>query len=123
MSALATSPKAYRASAVQTASSGQLIVMLYDGARKFLFQARTAMEQGDVETAHFKLRRGEDIIVYLQSILDMEQGQISERLMLIYGFCLAHLNEARKDQNPRKIDQVSDQLLELRGAWARASEL
>ena len=64
------SPNAYRASAVLTASPGQLVVMLYDGARRFLHQAAVAMAEGQIVLAHNKLTRAEDIIRHLRSTLD-----------------------------------------------------
>ena len=70
------SPNAYRASAVLTASPGQLVVMLYDGARRFLHQAAVAMGERDIPGAHNKLTRAEDIIRHLRNTLDMDQGEL-----------------------------------------------
>jgi flagellar secretion chaperone FliS len=114
---LATSRNAYRESAVLTASPEQLVVMLYDGARRFLHQSATAMRNDNVELAHMKLRRAEAIIQHLRDTLDMEQGEIAARLQAIYLFCGRHLNEARTKRDPKKIDQVSELLGELREAW------
>ena len=41
-------PQAYRDSAVLTATPERLVVMLYDGIRRFLTQASHAMREGDV---------------------------------------------------------------------------
>jgi flagellar secretion chaperone FliS len=114
---LATSRNAYRESAVLTASPEQLVVMLYDGARRFLHQAAIAMRNDNVELAHTKLRRAEAIIQHLRDTLDMEQGEIAARLQAIYLFCNRHLNEARIKRNPEMIEQVSALLGELREAW------
>lgn len=115
---LAYSPSAYRQSAVMTASPEQLVVMLYDGARRFLGQAAAAMRSGDVETSHIKLRRAEAIISHLLETLDLDQGDIAARLQAIYLFCNRHLNEARLQRDPEKIEQVSSLLGELRSAWS-----
>jgi flagellar secretion chaperone FliS len=111
-------PNAYRESAVLSAPPETLVVMLYDGARRFLFQAAVAMRDGQIELSHRKLRRAEDIIHHLRDALDMEQGEISERLESIYLFCLRHLQQARFDRDANKLDQVSKLLGELREAWA-----
>jgi flagellar protein FliS len=71
---------------------------------------------------HRKLRRAEDIIIHLRDALDMEQGEISERLHAIYMFCLRHLRQARFDQDPAKIEDVRKLLSELREAWATISQ-
>jgi flagellar protein FliS len=112
-------PRAYRESAVLSAQPEQLIVMLYDGARRFLGQAAIAMGDGQVELAHRKLRRTEDILLHLREVLDMEQGgEIATRLQSIYVFCQSYLLKARLDRDPAKIDRVSAMLGELRDAWA-----
>jgi flagellar protein FliS len=112
-------PRAYRESAVLSAHPEQLIVMLYDGARRFLGQAAIAMGDGQVELAHRKLRRTEDILLHLREVLDMEQGgEIATRLQSIYLFCQSYLLKARLDRDPAKIDRVSAMLGELRDAWA-----
>ena len=70
---LASSPQTYRQSAILTASKERLVV-LYDGARRFLVQAAVAMREGDVAACHNKLRRAEAIIAHLQNTLDLERG-------------------------------------------------
>jgi flagellar protein FliS len=96
--------------------------MLYDGARRFLRQAHLAMREGQIERAHNTLRRAELILAHLDSILDFEQGEVSERLHAIYQFCLAHLNTARREQDAGKLEEISELLGELREAWAQVAE-
>ena len=115
----AASPQAYRESAVLTAPPERLVVMLYDGARRFLHQAATAMRDGDVPTGHERLRRAERVIEHLLATLDMSQGELPERLEAIYAFCLELHGEARLRQDPERVDRVSGLLGELREAWAQ----
>jgi flagellar secretion chaperone FliS len=121
MSPLTASPQAYRQNAVLSATPCELVVMLYDGARRFLRQAAIAMDEGEVERAHNSLRRAELIIGHLDGTLDDEQGQVAERLHSIYQFCLAHLNRGRMGQDTRMLKEVSRLLGELREAWADAA--
>jgi flagellar secretion chaperone FliS len=122
MSNVATASQlAYRRGEVLAATPGQLVVLLYDGARRFLRQASMAMRAGEVERAHKTLRRAEMIIGHLDNTLDFEQGEIAQRLHAIYTFCLAHLNEARMGQDAAKVDEVSELLGELRDAWAQVA--
>lgn len=117
-----SSPAAYRSSAILTASPGQLVVMLYDGAGRFLHQASVAMTAGDIVTSHNKLVRAEEIVRHLRSTLDMDQGQVAARLQAIYTFSLSHLRQARLDQDPRKLDEVADLLGRLRESWAAIAD-
>ena len=117
MTPYATAQQAYRDSAVLTASPEQLVVMLYDGARRFLTQAAHAMRQNDLAAANDRLRRAEAIIAELRSTLDMSAGDIAERLEAIYAFCQRHLMEARFKRDAGHIDEVAKLLGELSDAW------
>jgi flagellar protein FliS len=114
---LASSPNAYRESSVLTASRERLVVMLYDGACRFLAQGAAAMREGDISGTHVKLRRAEAIISHLQHTLDMEQGEIPRNLLAIYLFCRRHLNRARIERDPKKVEDVIRLLGQLRDAW------
>ena len=115
-------PAAYRRQEILTATPGRLVVMLYDGAGRFLYQAAHAMREGDVAKAGQRLSRAEAIIQELLDTLDLEQGGvIASRLQGIYVFHLRHLGEARLRRDAERIDQVREQLAELREAWAEVA--
>ena len=115
------SPQAYRESSVLTASPEQLVVMLYDGAGRFLRQADAALGEGAFEHACDRLNRGEAILDELLATLDMDQGVIAERLQAIYVFCKRCLVEARAERDPAKVRVVVRLLAELREAWAQVA--
>ena len=115
------SPQAYRESSVLTASPEQLVVMLYDGVGRFLKQAEITMGDGDYERAHDRLNKAEAIIDELLATLDMDQGQIAERLQSIYVYCKRCLMEARSGREVAKISLVARLMGELREAWAQVA--
>jgi flagellar protein FliS len=117
MTPYATAQQAYRDSSVLTAPPERLVVMLYDGARRFLAQAGHAMREGNIALANNRLQRAEAILDELLSTLDMEAGEIATRLQSIYLFCRRTLAEGRVETNPEKFEQVSRLLGELREAW------
>jgi flagellar secretion chaperone FliS len=118
----ATAPHAaYRRGAVLAATPGELVVLLYDGARRFLGRAAVAMRAGEIERAHNTLRRAERIIAHLDATLDFEQGELPHRLSAIYHFCLSHLSSARLTQDADKVEEVSELLGELREAWSQVA--
>lgn len=114
---LAASPQAYRESAVLTAPPERLVVMLYDGAGRFLHQAVVTMRSGDIQTSHERLRRAEAIIEHLLATLDMSQGEVAHQLEAIYIFCQRLIAEARIRLEPEKLEKVRELLGELRDAW------
>jgi flagellar protein FliS len=113
------SPNAYRENSILTASPEQLVVMLYDGAGRFLRQAEGAMLDGSWMQASEKLSRAEAIIDELLATLDMDAGEVADRLQSIYVFCKTRLIEARIERDAARVDQVARLLGELREAWSQ----
>ena len=119
MIGVAASQQAYRQGAVLSATREELVVMLYDGARRFLRQAAQAMRNGEVERGHNTLRRAELIIGHLDATLDFDQGLVAERLHAIYLFCLEQLSRSRFTQDADMLDEVGELLGDLRDAWGQ----
>jgi flagellar secretion chaperone FliS len=119
MSAYAPAPNAYRESAVLTATPEQLVVMLYDGANRFLTQSAIAMRDDRVALAGEKLGRAERIIDELLATLDLTVGEIAERLQALYLFFKEYLIAARLNQDASKVDEVARLMRELRSAWGQ----
>jgi len=113
--------QAYAESSVLTASREQLVVMLYDGAIRFLRQSAEAMRVGSREQSRNRMRRAEAIIDELNTTLDMSYGDIPARLRSIYLFCKRQLIQANVESDPDKIDVVVKLLAELREAWDQVS--
>ncbi|HEX7083919.1 MAG TPA: flagellar export chaperone FliS [Gaiellaceae bacterium] len=117
---------AYAESSVMTASREQLVVMLYDGAIRFLRQSAEAMRAGDRENCRNRMRRAEAIIDELNGSLDMSYGELPGRLRSIYLFCKRQLIHANLTADAGAIDVVVRLLAELRESWdqvARSTEL
>jgi flagellar protein FliS len=112
------SPQAYRESSVMTASPAQLVVMLYDGAGRFLRQAEIAADEGAWRHASDRLDKADAILDELLVTLDQSAGQVAERLQGIYVFCKRLLIEARLEQDVDRIRRTAALLADLRGAWA-----
>lgn len=115
-------PQAYRENSVLTASPGQLVVMLYDGAIRFLRQAELAMEEGAVAHINDRMQRAEAILEELLSTLNPDAGELTERLKAIYIFCRSELISARIARDPKRVRDVIGLLSELRDAWAQIAQ-
>jgi flagellar secretion chaperone FliS len=118
--AAAAPTSAYKESAVLTAPPEQLVLMLYDGIHRFLFQATVAMRGGDFLMTNTKLQRAEAIIDELIATLDHEQGgAIADRLNAIYLYCRRTLGESRIEKSPEKIEHVQGLIREIRESWSQ----
>ena len=109
--------KAY-SNASQTVAKTRQVVMLYDGAIRFLNQAKEAIEKNDIEQRYIKLTRVTDIISGLQSCLDYEAGQ--ETAKLLNGFYTSiEMRVFSQHHTPdvAKCAQIIKELKEMRDVW------
>ena len=110
--------RAYQETAICTQSRGQLVVMLYDGAINFLKQAVADLERGDYASKGNRIAKATDIIIELNTVLDMDKGgQIAQNLRSLYNFMRHHLSEANLKKDATMIQDVIKLLEELKQGW------
>ncbi|MEA3212884.1 MAG: flagellar secretion chaperone FliS [Chthoniobacter sp.] len=114
---------AYRQNSVQTASPGQLILMLFDGALRFMNRALAGFGENEVtqrnEAVHVNLVKSQAIIGELQASLSHSAGGEFARTMSdLYEFMHAQLRQANLRKVPAPVQVVIELLGELRGAWS-----
>ncbi len=112
----------YQQSSVQTASPGQLIVMLYDGAIRFVRQSVEAIDAHDIETANDKLIKAQNIIHELVASLDLQYA-IATDLARIYEYMLYQLINANMKKDKEPALEVLTYLVELKETWVSAAKL
>ena len=98
---------AYQNVQVTTTDRGRLLLMMYEGAIKFLRQAKTGLEENDMMKFCRFLSKGQAIIAELMNTLDFEKGgTIARDLDRLYDFMLFYLTEANLHRDPKKISRV-----------------
>ncbi|MBV9851008.1 MAG: flagellar export chaperone FliS [Armatimonadetes bacterium] len=108
----------YLKTAVETATPTRRLLMLYDGAIRFLGQALPAMRARDYEAQSRFIGKAQDIIVYLRATLDFEAGgAVARQLEAVYTPMYDMLTDANIHDRPEKIEKVIEFLRELREAW------
>lgn len=107
----------YKSTNVTTANPAALVVMMYDGAVRFVRQGEAAIEQGDFESAHNNLVRAQDIVSELNRALDLSQGEIAANLQRLYDFILSRLVQANVRKDTAPLREAERLLQELREAW------
>src|SRR5574344_1267002 len=107
--------QAYFKTGVSTVDQGQLLIMLYDGALKFLQRAKEKMQEKDYAAKGILISRVMDIINELSSALNMEQGgSLAENLNNLYFLCTTRLLQANLKMDIALLDSVADILSGLR---------
>ena len=109
---------AYQETSVLTQSRGRLVVMLYDGAIRFLKQAVTAIEENNSAEKGKLIVKAQNIIDELNNVLDMEAGgEIAQNLRKLYIFMNTRLSEANIRQDSTMVGEVISLLEELNSGW------
>ena len=111
---------AYLQTQVTTTDQGDILIMLYDGAIKFLNSAKERIAAKDPAGKGILISKAMDIINELDSTLNMERGgDLSKNLHNLYGFCTRRLLMANLKQSPEMVDEVIKVLAGLRSAYAQ----
>ena len=114
----------YLRSQVESATPGMLVVMLYDGAIKFLNSYKYKVETNSFAEAFNNKMKAQNIIYELSASLNMEVGEISENLYRLYDYMMDKLISV--DVLAKEVDSVDEVirlLSELRVAWKEAVEV
>ncbi|GHV84133.1 flagellar protein FliS [Spirochaetia bacterium] len=120
---------AYRETRIKTASQGQLIIMLYDGAIKMMDHAIELLKANSggkknpskIEEVGNSIIKAQEIITELMVSLDFEQGgDIARNLFAIYTWFNKELLEAHVSADSQRILVVRDMVNDMRKSWSGA---
>ncbi len=119
--------KSYKSVAVSTATPGQLVLMLFDGALRFMATATYGFQVEAVTTRneliHNNLIKTQNILRELQCSLDRTTGgEFAERMFALYEFMVDQLRLANMNKQQAPIAVVERLLGEIRDAWAEMLE-
>ncbi|MCC6233729.1 MAG: flagellar export chaperone FliS [Verrucomicrobiales bacterium] len=114
--------RSYLQVATQTASRGQLVLMLYEGAIRFLERALGGFAIDDPaecnETINNNIQRAQAILDELNSALNVEDGgELADRLRALYHYMDERLQTANLKKTTPEVEEVIVHLTTLRDAW------
>ena len=110
----------YQRVQAETASPGQLVVMMYEGCVRFIVRARTALAAQDFDTARVSLLRAQDIIAELIGSLNLEAGDVAANLLRLYEYMHRRLVVANIRRDDAAAAEVEGLLRSLLPAWQEA---
>lgn len=115
--------QSYKKVATETASPAQLVLMLYEGAIRFLEQARKGFEAEDPlefnQTINNNLIKAQAIINELNYSLDMENGaDCANNLRRLYDYMDRKLQESNQNKTEAGIREVIKRMAVLRDSWS-----
>ncbi len=109
---------------VESASPGQLIVLLYEGCLQWLQMAKLEVKKNtDAEIPNWSsysqyMNKAHDIVTHLQESLREDQSkEISDRLFALYDFVKGKIAHANAYKNLQDIDDASVVMKDLKDTW------
>jgi flagellar protein FliS len=116
--------RTYQTQAVLTASPGLLVLMLYDGALRFLAQAHVALEADKDDWHRFEvinrnIQKAQNIIAELKGTLNHDAGgAVAANLDRLYEYYIRRLHQANCKKDVTPVIEVEGLLGELRDGWS-----
>jgi flagellar protein FliS len=111
---------AYRRIEAESRSPLELVVMLYDGALRFVNEAQQANQGNDLIRRGRAVSRAMAIVAELQNTLNVrEGGAIGEELDRLYSYINSRLVAVNSTGDAGALQEVGKLLLTLRDAWAQ----
>ncbi len=121
---LAGNPYAqYQQAQIDTASPERLLLMLYEGAIRFLNAGRKGILERNYELAHQSIVKAQDIITEFMATLNMKDGgEVAQNLFDLYEYLNGRLTQANTQKNAAIVDEVLGFVRELHEAWVVAAK-
>jgi len=108
----------YNETSINTASPTKLVVLLYQGAVRFLREAVTDIQRQDYVHKRQSIARAESIIHYLQVTLDTEKGgEIARELNRLYAYMKLRIYDGSARLDSKPIEEVIELLETLLSGW------
>ena len=108
----------YRHNEVVTSSQGKLIIMMYEGALKFVTLAIEGIDSKDLSKKGTYINKTHDIINELSCALDMKKGgDVAQKLESLYQFILHQLTIANIKSDRKALESIVNVLTPLMEAW------
>jgi flagellar secretion chaperone FliS len=109
---------AYKKAAVTTKDQGTLILMLYDGAIRFLKTALIKLNNQDLEKAHQYIVKAKNIVSELMTSLKTDdRNKVATDLKSLYTYMFNRLIDANIQKDASYVYEVQELLEELREGW------
>lgn len=113
--------KTYKNQRVETASPEAILIMLYEGAIRFLNVAKKAHQDKDMVTYHNQIIKAQQIVFELMTALDLKiGGEIAQNLYALYEYLHYQLIQADMKRDLKLLEEVLTHLRELKSTWEQA---
>ncbi|MCB2081722.1 MAG: flagellar export chaperone FliS [Hyphomicrobiales bacterium] len=111
------------AAASQMVRKTKQVVMLYDGAIRYVYQAKQAIQENKIEARYNAIERASEIIIGLQASLDFENGgEVARTLYDYYAGIDMCLMQLHSKPEATACDAIMDYLKMMRESWDKVDQ-
>lgn len=112
----------YKQQSVDTMTSGEMLILLFDGAVKNITLAELALQKQEYTQFDTAITKTDKIIRYLRATLNM-QYPISRDLDRLYEYFLYLLTRLRAGRKQEVITELKGHLVDLRDTFKEADRI
>ncbi|MCY8517084.1 flagellar export chaperone FliS [Bacillus atrophaeus] len=113
---------AYQQNSINTATPGELTLMLYNGCLKFIKLAHQAIHLGDMESKNVNLIKAQNIIQELNITLNRDI-ELSGSMGAMYEYIHRKLVEANIQSDKDILAEIEGYITDFRDAWKQAIQI
>ncbi|MHA7138067.1 flagellar export chaperone FliS [Rossellomorea arthrocnemi] len=113
---------AYQNNSVNTASPGELTLMLYNGSLKFIHIAKKAIEEKNIELKNTNIQKTQAIVNELMVTLNTDL-EVSQNLMSLYDYINRRLTDANIKNDVAILEEVEGLITDFRDTWKQVIQL
>lgn len=114
--------QSYQQNSVNTASPGELTLMLYNGCLKFITLGKKAIVSKNIQEKNTNLIKAQKIIQELMVTLNMDLA-VSKDLMSMYDYLNRRLIDANLKSDVAILEEVEGFVKDFRDTWKEAVQL
>lgn len=114
--------QAYQQNSIQTASPGELTMMLYNGCLKFIRLAKRGIEDEDIEQKNVNIQKAQNIINELMVTLN-PKVEISQQMRPLYDYMNRQLIQANIKNDVEILTEVEGLVSEFRDTWKEVMKI
>lgn len=112
----------YQSNQVTTATPSELTLMLYNGAIKFIKQAKSSLSEKNYSKTHEFCIKVQNILYELMSSLKQDYP-ISKDFSIMYDYMLRRIVEANIRKDMDILEEVEGLFVQFRDTWKEAMVL
>lgn len=114
--------KQYKSYQVNTVTPEEQIVLLYEGAQRFIDRAAQALEAQDYAAVSLNVGKAQQIFAELAASLNFDAGEIAQNLSQLYDYWSWRLTQGLIQKDITAFREVSATVGDMAATWAQAAK-